>query len=152
MKSAVVAFVKNEEDKFLLLYHKEQDYWTPPGGKIEPNETPIRAMIRELKEEINFPDFETNWHICTSVNKVTDTITHECGDKNWILKLYYVDKFPENFYQELNNNEPEKHTDMQWFTIDEIRNLEKVSYSVTLLLGMYKALDEYVEYSNLRDC
>lgn len=27
-------------------------YWELPGGKVEPNETPTQAVVRELKEEV----------------------------------------------------------------------------------------------------
>lgn len=40
-------------DKLLVLLgrHKRYDVWLPLGGEIEPNETPLEAMMREVKEE-----------------------------------------------------------------------------------------------------
>ncbi len=38
--------------KIYLGYHKKADDWIPPGGHIEPGETPSMAAIREMKEEL----------------------------------------------------------------------------------------------------
>lgn len=35
----------------LLVHHKKNNKWLPPGGHIEWNENPIQAAIREVKEE-----------------------------------------------------------------------------------------------------
>jgi len=45
-----------EQDGKILLLHRqdhisEGDTWTSPSGKIENNETPEKAMVREIKEE-----------------------------------------------------------------------------------------------------
>lgn len=40
-----------KEDQILLLMHPKLKKWLPPGGHIEPNETPIEAAKREVKEE-----------------------------------------------------------------------------------------------------
>ena len=37
--------------KVLLHYHKKVRLVLPPGGHIEPNETPAESAIREVKEE-----------------------------------------------------------------------------------------------------
>lgn len=152
MKEAVVAYIRNDEGKFLLLYHVNQDYWTPPGGKVEPDDWNTRESIcREVFEEVNYDVMQIkDWTPQVHCNKVTTTITHECGDENWILHLYYI-PFYNEFKDKLINNEPEKHSSMKWFSIEEIEKLPKVSYSVKLLLGMYKCFDEYIIHSNTRD-
>lgn len=40
-------------DKFVVVYHQDKKYWTPPGGGIEAGETYEEAVIREVKEETN---------------------------------------------------------------------------------------------------
>ncbi len=37
--------------KLLLVHHSKLDKWLPPGGHMEPNETPDEAVKREVKEE-----------------------------------------------------------------------------------------------------
>ena len=39
------------EDKVLLHRHPKHLKWLPPGGHLEPNETPPEAARREVKEE-----------------------------------------------------------------------------------------------------
>lgn len=37
--------------KVLLLRHRKLNMWLPPGGHIEPGETPDEAALREVREE-----------------------------------------------------------------------------------------------------
>jgi len=48
------ALVITPENKICLIKRNKhnQDYWVTPGGGIEPNETPLEAITRELREEI----------------------------------------------------------------------------------------------------
>ncbi len=40
-------------DKLVVVFDENKNYWTPPGGGIEPGETFEEAVIREVKEETN---------------------------------------------------------------------------------------------------
>jgi 8-oxo-dGTP pyrophosphatase MutT (NUDIX family) len=35
----------------LLHWHKRLQQWMPPGGHIEPDEDPVQALLREIREE-----------------------------------------------------------------------------------------------------
>ncbi len=38
-------------DSTLLHWHKRLQQWMPPGGHLEPDEDPIAAVLREIREE-----------------------------------------------------------------------------------------------------
>lgn len=38
-------------DATLLHWHKRMQQWMPPGGHIEPDEDPVQAVLREVREE-----------------------------------------------------------------------------------------------------
>lgn len=40
-----------EGSKTLLHWHKGLRQWMPPGGHIEPDEDPVEAVLREVREE-----------------------------------------------------------------------------------------------------
>lgn len=54
----VSAVIRSESGKILFLRRSEKNkhykhYWQLPEGKLEPDETPVDAITRELREEIN---------------------------------------------------------------------------------------------------
>ena len=49
-------------------YGEFKDGWEFPGGKIEVNETPQEALIREIKEELN---------VEIEVNELLDTVEYD---------------------------------------------------------------------------
>ena len=40
-----------EGKRTILLWHKRLGMWVPPGGHIEPDEDPVTAVLREIREE-----------------------------------------------------------------------------------------------------
>ena len=46
----VTAFVSTQ-GRTLLHWHRKVGLWLPPGGHLEPNETPVEAVVREALEE-----------------------------------------------------------------------------------------------------
>lgn len=45
------AFVIDDDNRALLLWHKRLQRWMPPGGHMDPDETPEETAIRECREE-----------------------------------------------------------------------------------------------------
>lgn len=42
-----------EDGEILLLYRDDDEHWEVPGGKVEDDESPTKAAIREAREEIS---------------------------------------------------------------------------------------------------
>ena len=40
-----------QTSRTLLHWHKRLQQWMPPGGHIEPDEDPVQAVLREIREE-----------------------------------------------------------------------------------------------------
>ena len=51
VKSFVRVVIQNEKGELLVIFQKKWNCWVFPGGKIEPNETPLEAAKREMFEE-----------------------------------------------------------------------------------------------------
>ena len=54
-----------EDERVLLIFHKKLNKWLPPGGHLNPNETPSEGARREVFEEtgleIEFIKQENVW-------------------------------------------------------------------------------------------
>jgi 8-oxo-dGTP pyrophosphatase MutT (NUDIX family) len=46
-----IAVYPRHGDRLLLIHHRRLEKWLPPGGELEPGETPLEAAARELFEE-----------------------------------------------------------------------------------------------------
>ncbi|WP_025502515.1 NUDIX domain-containing protein, partial [Vibrio parahaemolyticus] len=46
-----VAGVILNENQELLLQQKSDNTWSLPAGMIEPQESPVQALVREVREE-----------------------------------------------------------------------------------------------------
>ena len=52
LRKTIRAIIFNEKQKILMLYSKRFNDYTFPGGGLKANEDEIKALKRELKEEI----------------------------------------------------------------------------------------------------
>lgn len=48
-----IGFILNEEHKILLVKPSYYEFWHLPGGFVDEHESPLQAVSREIKEEIN---------------------------------------------------------------------------------------------------
>lgn len=89
MKEYVAGFIFDLMGNRVLLIRKTKPAWQAGlyngiGGKIEPGETPLQAIKREIKEEVNL-DINTWKHYCCLEGDV-------CLDtgKGWKVHWFYT--------------------------------------------------------------
>jgi 8-oxo-dGTP diphosphatase len=46
------AIILDEQERVLLCHRRDVDLWNLPGGGMEVGETPWRAVVREVREEV----------------------------------------------------------------------------------------------------
>jgi len=117
---AIAAVIRNSEGKYLMLQHKKYNFWTFPIGKVKVGQSVEEALKEEVHEEcdINVIKFKEVW----------------CFSKKYERKNYLI-TIKTHIFEVLVYNgkginmEPDKHSMLKWFTIEEIRNLEMISDS-----------------------
>lgn len=110
----VVAAIIIEGNKVFATqrgYGEFKDGWEFPGGKIEQNETPEEAIVREIKEELNveievlnlldkveydYPNFHLSMDCFVCKIKTGDLILKEHEAAKWLTKdtLHSVEWLP----------------------------------------------------------
>lgn len=115
-----------QEGKLFLLYREDEDWWEVPGGKVEEDESPTQAAVRETMEET--------------------------GVKVELKKPFYSGEFQKDgemflwhgYIAEVRDGEPRPRedifTDSAWFTAEDLDeksiapNLEMVEPALRKLL------------------
>lgn len=97
-----------------LGHHKKADDWIPPGGHIEPGETPSQAAIREMQEELGI---EITPHL---LEPFTLSVKHIGRPESGCLVHYdvwHLVKIKEQNFEYLKS----EYHDAGWFTLEECR-------------------------------
>ncbi|MBE5933916.1 MAG: (deoxy)nucleoside triphosphate pyrophosphohydrolase [Lachnospiraceae bacterium] len=110
----VVAAIIKHEDKIFATqrgYGEFEGGWEFPGGKIEENESPEKALVREIKEELDteievgelidtvefdYPNFHLSMDCFICTIKSGDLVLKEHKNAKWLTKdtLHSVDWLP----------------------------------------------------------
>jgi 8-oxo-dGTP pyrophosphatase MutT (NUDIX family) len=110
-----IAVYPRHGDRVLLIFHRRLATWLPPGGELEPGETPLEAAARELKEETGltgvFP------HVSEIEGTPAGLIGYEehlAGSKGRHLNFVFVADVPTT--DVVGNGE---FTDHRWVTLED---------------------------------
>lgn len=125
--SVVVGVLRNPQGLLLVQQRLPgkpcAGQWEFPGGKVEKDESPRQALIRELDEELGV----------TIKNIIPLTqIAHDYEHANVWLDVYLID----NFEDEVINRESQN---LQWTSIEEILKMD-VLEAVYPILDVVKSL------------
>jgi 8-oxo-dGTP pyrophosphatase MutT (NUDIX family) len=120
-----------DDQKVLLIHHRKHNKWLPPGGHLDPNETPPEAARREAREEtgleITFILNENIWiqqpnassferpYMCLleKIPAYRDQPAHRHIDFIYVAKVAGGS---------VTHNHEETH-DIRWFSIEELNQL-----------------------------
>ncbi len=84
----VVALIMDHQQRVLItqraLHKPHGGQWEFPGGKIEPNEMPLCALIREVKEEVGLDVLQADF-----LYSIDHTYPHHSVE----LLIYQVNDF-----------------------------------------------------------
>ena len=105
---AVTGYVYRE-GAFLLLKRKNAPLiWTPPGGRLNPNEDPQSGALREIEEETGLK---------AEIVGLVDTWFGEIADRGLFLSLDFLALAPSGEVQL-----SEEHAEYVWASIADLEN------------------------------
>ena len=137
--------------KTLLHWHVKLQSWLPPGGHLEPNETPYESALRELYEEYGISDLSITY----AESKINGTDIAS-DDRISILKMpffiisekieedhYHLDCLYYTLLDETTLKSVNTDNILKWFSLDTIMNSnESIFYNVKKFSLMLKEIAE----------
>jgi len=103
--------------------HAKYGFWTIPVGKVGKDQKVVDGLKQEILEECNI-----------QINDFTEIMTREYTynrDGNDVLVISHLFDILK-YTGEIKNNEPHKHTQQKFLSLDEIKELTYLS-DLTLL-------------------
>ena len=107
------AFIKCG-DEILLCEHKDKDYYSLPGGHVKMGEDSKFALLRELKEELNYDLHENDLRI---VRCIENFFTYNNEKIHEYLFVYLIDLDKSLYNGDFKNLENDSIT-MNWVKKD----------------------------------
>lgn len=111
-------YVINDSKQFLLLKHPKLKKWVPPGGKIEPNEMPQDAAIRECLEETGL-----EVKLIGTVAPLTNGLINPYGLQYNPASDGCGSHLDFIYFGKVLSKAHEPPEEMQWFSVEEISKL-----------------------------
>jgi 8-oxo-dGTP diphosphatase len=107
-ETATLLFVV--KDGNVLLIHKKRGIgkglWNAPGGRVDPNETPIMGALREFKEEVRAE--------ADNIKKVGELEFYIPTDDDFSMRVFVFRA------DDLIGHPQETDEAVQWFSVDDL--------------------------------
>lgn len=124
----VAAVIRNSDKVFATArgYGEFKGKWEFPGGKIEKDETPQQALIREIKEELN---------INIKVKKFITTVEYDYPSFHLSMDCFWAEIISGKLI--LKEAEAAK-----WLGINELNNIQWLPADIEILSIVKKELSD----------
>ncbi|WP_222722691.1 NUDIX domain-containing protein [Actinomadura alba] len=107
------ALIDQGSHSVMLVDHAKAKAWLMPGGHVDPDEDPRRAVVRELREEL---DIAPPFHPVTGSDPLFLTVTQTRGaDSHTDVTLWFV--FQADQRTPI-SPDPVEFSAVQWFRLD----------------------------------
>lgn len=122
-----------KDNKFLVMQVDDTEYYHIPGGHIELGEDSFSAIIREIKEELDYT-VKTAKLFC-----IQENFYEKKGISQHGIEFYYIVEIEEDIETidrkiiEIDRGE-EKHLNTRWVNISELKKIDLRPYTVKELL------------------
>ena len=130
IKTSVVACIVDEQHRVLLTRRSIEPFigqWVMPGGKIDHGESLLKALHREVAEEVG---------IEVRIEKLLDVFEHlAVGDSHDHYVILYYLAHPLSRDIQLNHGEC---SEARWFRHDQLGDLELPDGTRHILHGFYQ--------------
>lgn len=121
----VAAVIKNSKGEILIQEHNKYGFWTIPVGKAKLNQNTIEALKKELQEEGNIKVEK-----CKEIAIREHDYNRNKRKVKVTVHLFEILKYS----GEIKNNEPEKHKQQIFMSIEKIKALPYLSDNTLLFL------------------
>lgn len=129
---SVVAIVRDDEGRVLMIHKTDNNRWALPGGGHEPGESISETVVREVKEETGFDvEVETITGIYTNPGHV---MAYDDGEVRQQFSIAFRAKLIGG-----EKRTSEESSEVEWLTPDEISRL---NLHPSMRLRLAHALEE----------
>ena len=115
----VAAIIKNGNKIFATQrgYGEFKDGWEFPGGKIEENETPEQALVREIKEELDAD---------IKVGELIDWVEYDYPNFHLSMGCFWAEIISENLVLK-------EHEAARWLTREQLDDVDWLPADLALI-------------------
>ena len=119
-----------------LGHHIKADDWIPPGGHINPNETPLDTVKREFTEELRYELNKEKVELFDlTIKNVSGNPKHKCKVHYDFWYLVYINKFAFKF-------DKSEFYQAEWLSIpDALKRMKLVKYANVIKKLFKKGLE-----------
>jgi 8-oxo-dGTP pyrophosphatase MutT (NUDIX family) len=126
MREGVRAVIVSPDREVLMIHYvtEYETWWIPPGGGVDPGESDLDALTRELREEVGLTEFELGPLLFEREHYFN--IENHGGQRN----RYYLVRVPRFEVERLGEGD-----EARWFNIEELRTLPDPPRDIDELLS-----------------